>query len=85
MINCEKYQNFQKKKKKYIKKIKFIVLDYKDSCIINSFVLFVTVNLLVKNLGRIVLFDLFFSNYIDLNSDLDFIWIGSFIARKTRR
>lgn len=73
------------KKKKYIKKIKFIVLDYKDSCIINSFVLFVTVNLLVKNLGRIVLFDLFFSNYIDLNSDLDFIWIGSFIARKTRR
>lgn len=82
MINCEKYQNFQKKK---IKKIKFIVLDYKDSCIINSFVLFVTVNLLVKNLGRIVLFDLFFSNYIDLNSDLDFIWIGSFIARKTRR
>lgn len=71
--------------KKYIKKIKFIVLDYKDSCIINSFVLFVTVNLLVKNLGRIVLFDLFFSNYIDLNSDLDFIWIGSFIARKTRR
>lgn len=48
------------KKKKYIKKIKFIVLDYKDSCIINSFVLFVTVNLLVKNLGRIVLFDLFF-------------------------
>lgn len=35
------------KKKKYIKKIKFIVLDYKDSCIINSFVLFVTVNLLV--------------------------------------
>lgn len=81
MINCEKYQNFQKKK--YIKKIKFIVLDYKDSCI--SFVLFVTVNLLVKNLGRIVLFDLFFSNYIDLNSDLDFIWIGSFIARKTRR
>lgn len=74
-----------KKKKKYIKKIKFIVLDYKDSCIINSFVLFVTVNLLVKNLGRIVLFDLFFSNYIDLNSDLDFIWIGSFIARKTRR
>lgn len=84
MINCEKYQNFQQKKK-YIKKIKFIVLDYKDSCIINSFVLFVTVNLLVKNLGRIVLFDLFFSNYIDLNSDLDFIWIGSFIARKTRR
>lgn len=83
MINCEKYQNFQQKK--YIKKIKFIVLDYKDSCIINSFVLFVTVNLLVKNLGRIVLFDLFFSNYIDLNSDLDFIWIGSFIARKTRR
>lgn len=82
MINCEKYQNFQKKEK-YIKKIKFIVLDYKDSCI--SFVLFVTVNLLVKNLGRIVLFDLFFSNYIDLNSDLDFIWIGSFIARKTRR
>lgn len=82
MINCEKYQNFQKKQK-YIKKIKFIVLDYKDSCI--SFVLFVTVNLLVKNLGRIVLFDLFFSNYIDLNSDLDFIWIGSFIARKTRR
>lgn len=72
-------------KKKYIKKIKFIVLDYKDSCIINSFVLFVTVNLLVKDLGRIVLFDLFFSNYIDLNSDLDFIWIGSFIARKTRR
>lgn len=71
------------KKKKYIKKIKFIVLDYKDSCI--SFVLFVTVNLLVKNLGRIVLFDLFFSYYIDLNSDLDFIWIGSFIARKTRR
>lgn len=85
MINCEKYQNFQKKKKKYIKKIKFIVLDYKDSCIINSFVFFVTVNLLVNNLGRIVLFDLFFSNYIDLNSDLDFIWIGSFIARKTRR
>lgn len=84
MINCEKYQNFQKKQK-YIKKIKFIVLDYKDSCIMNSFVLFVTVNLLVKNLGRIVLFDLFFSNYIDLNSDLDFIWIGSFIARKTRR
>lgn len=84
MINCEKYQNFHTKKK-YIKKIKFIVLDYKDSCIINSFVLFVTVNLLVKNLGRIVLFDLFFSNYIDLNSDLDFIWIGSFIARKTRR
>lgn len=84
MINCEKYQNFQKKKKKYIKKIKFIVLDYKDSFIINSFVLFVTVNLLGKNLGRIVLFD-FFSNYIDLNSDLDFIWIGSFIARKTRR
>lgn len=83
MINCEKYQNFQQQK--YIKKIKFIVLDYKDSCIINSFVLFVTVNLLVKNLGRIVLFDLFFSNYIDLNSDLDFIWIGSFIARKTRR
>lgn len=83
MINCEKYQNFQKKK--YIKKIKFIVLDYKDSCIINSFVLFVTVNLLGKNLGRIVLFDLFFLNYIDLNSDLDFIWIGSFIARKTRR
>lgn len=83
MINCEKYQNFQKKKN--IKKIKFIVLGYKDSCIINSFVLFVTVNLLVKNLGRIVLFDLFFSNYIDLNSDLDFIWIGSFIARKTRR
>lgn len=82
MINCEKYQNFQKKQK-YIKKIKFIVLDYKDSCI--SFVLFVTVNLLVKNLSRIVLFDLFFSNYIDLNSDLDFIWIGSFIARKTRR
>lgn len=82
MINCEKYQNFQKNQK-YIKKIKFIVLDYKDSCI--SFVLFVTVNLLVKNLGRIVLFDLFFSNYIDLNSDLDFIWIGSFIARKTRR
>lgn len=84
MINCEKYQNFQQQKK-YIKKIKFIVLDYKDSCIINSFVLFVTVNLLGKNLGRIVLFDLFFSNYIDLNSDLDFIWIGSFIARKTRR
>lgn len=84
MINCEKYQNFQQPKK-YIKKIKFIVLDYKDSCIINSFVLFVTVNLLGKNLGRIVLFDLFFSNYIDLNSDLDFIWIGSFIARKTRR
>lgn len=83
MINCEKYQNFQQQK--YIKKIKFIVLDYKDSCIINSFVLFVTVNLLVKNLGRIVLFDLFFSYYIDLNSDLDFIWIGSFIARKTRR
>lgn len=83
MINCEKYQNFQQQK--YIKKIKFIVLDYKDSCIINSFVLFVTVNLPVKNLGRIVLFDLFFSNYIDLNSDLDFIWIGSFIARKTRR
>lgn len=73
------------KKKKNIKKIKFIVLDYKDSCIINSFVLFVTVNLLVKNLGRIVLFDLFFPNYIDLNSDLDFIWIGTFIARKTRR
>lgn len=84
MINCVKYQNFQQQKK-YIKKIKFIVLDYKDSCIINSFVLFVTVNLLGKNLGRIVLFDLFFSNYIDLNSDLDFIWIGSFIARKTRR
>lgn len=84
MINCEKYQNFQQQKK-YIKKVKFIVLDYKDSCIINSFVLFVTVNLLGKNLGRIVLFDLFFSNYIDLNSDLDFIWIGSFIARKTRR
>lgn len=84
MINCEKYQNFQQQKK-YIKKIKFIVLDFKDSCIINSFVLFVTVNLLGKNLGRIVLFDLFFSNYIDLNSDLDFIWIGSFIARKTRR
>lgn len=84
MINCEKYQNFQQKKK-YIKKIKFIVLYYKDSCIINSFVLFVTVNLLVIDLGRIVLFDLFFSNYIDLNSDLDFIWIGSFIARKTRR
>lgn len=83
MINCEKYQNFQQQK--YIKKIKFIVLDYKDSCIINSFVLFVTVNLLVKNLGRIVLFDLFFSYYIDLNSDLDFIWIGSFIARKTRQ
>lgn len=84
MINCEKYQNFQQQQK-YIKKIKFIVLDYKDSCIINSFVLFVTVNLLGKNVGRIVLFDLFFSNYIDLNSDLDFIWIGSFIARKTRR
>lgn len=83
MINCEKYPNFQQQQK-YIKKIKFIVLDYKDSCIINSFVLFVTVNLLGKNLGRIVLFD-FFSNYIDLNSDLDFIWIGSFIARKTRR
>lgn len=78
-------KNIKISKKKYIKKIKFIVLDYKDSCIINSFVLFVTVNLLVKNLGRIVLFDLFFSNYIDLNSDLDFIWIGSFIARKTRR
>lgn len=78
-------KNIKISKKKYIKKIKFIVLDYKDSCIINSFVLFVTVNLLVKNWGRIVLFDLFFSNYIDLNSDLDFIWIGSFIARKTRR
>lgn len=78
-------KNIKISKKKYIKKIKLIVLDYKDSCIINSFVLFVTVNLLVKNLGRIVLFDLFFSNYIDLNSDLDFIWIGSFIARKTRR
>lgn len=78
-------KNIKISKKKYIKKIKFIVLDYKDSCIINSFVLFVTVNLLVQNLGRIVLFDLFFSNYIDLNSDLDFIWIGSFIARKTRR
>lgn len=78
-------KNIKISKKKYIKKIKFIVLDYKDSCIINSFILFVTVNLLVKNLGRIVLFDLFFSNYIDLNSDLDFIWIGSFIARKTRR